>query len=189
MTTTPHIPPRATGICAMLAAAALAVCAIIQVTDSQSSQTTVVGVEHVTLGALSALLLLLVPATLHLGALAGRPRVALAAVTGQALLAALCVVSNVRGEDPSFFAAVAVPTNLLWLGGWIAIGVGLRRRARAPLALAVGLPLCWVATMPLSAIGGTLLAGFFWLAVGWLLLHDALPVTSRPSKRLAEVPA
>jgi hypothetical protein len=49
-----------------------------------------------------------------------------------------------------------------------AIGVGLRRAAGAALAIAVG---------------------FCWLAVGRLLLHDALPLTSRSSKRLAEVPA
>src|SRR3954453_16909568 len=123
---------------ALAAAAPLYVLdAVLQVADEQSSQTTVVGVEHVTRATLTAIALLMIPVTLHLGARVGRSAVARIPATGMAVLAALTMVSNVRGEDPSFFAAVAVPTNLMWFGGWVALAV-LARRADVlsrPLAI------------------------------------------------------
>jgi hypothetical protein len=40
--------------------------------------------------------------------------------------------------------------------------------------LAVGLPLSWIFALPLSAVGGALAAGAYWLVVGWLLRHERL---------------
>jgi hypothetical protein len=176
MNTTNPISTRLAALAGLAASAVLAVGGILQLTDEQSSQTTVVGVEeHVILASLTATLLLLAPLTRYLGALAGRPRAATVAITGQLALAALTVISNVRGEDPSFFAAVAVPTNLMWFGGFVAIAIGLYRSGRVPRAIAIGLPLTWVAALPLSAVGGGLLAGAYFLVLGWLLAQGELP--------------
>jgi hypothetical protein len=114
---------------------------------------------------LTVTLVLLIPVVLHLGRLAGKPRAA--AVT-------LTVVSNVRGEDPAFFDAVAGPSNLLILGGLIALAVGLRRRRVLSRFLAIGLPLSWILTL---AMGARLspIAGAYWLAIGWMLRNGELP--------------
>jgi hypothetical protein len=39
---------------------------------------------------------------------------------------------------------------------------------------AVGLPLCWIALLPLSSVGGALLAGGYWLALGTLMAAGTL---------------
>ena len=90
--------------------AALAVAGVIQITDEQSSESTTTGIEHVSLGALSIALILLVPAVLRLAQIAARSRAAIAASTGLVALASLMAISNVRGSDPSFLAAVALVT-------------------------------------------------------------------------------
>lgn len=159
---------------AMAASVALAVGGVIQITDEQSGESTIVGIEHVSIGALSLALILLVPVVLRLAAIAGRSRGALVACTGMTVLAALTVVSNVRGSDPSFFAAVAAPANLLWFGGFVALGVALKRSGRVPAAVAIGLPLTWILCLPLSVVGGGIAAGAYWLAVGWMLRHERL---------------
>jgi hypothetical protein len=105
---------------------------VLSIVDPQSGESTTVGVEHLILAVLTATLIALVPVVLHLGGRARRPRAAAAAVTGQLVLAALTVVSNVRGEDPAFFAAVAAPANLLILGGFVLLAIGLRRSAAVP---------------------------------------------------------
>ncbi len=43
-----------------------------------------------------------------------------------------------------------------------------------PAAVAVGLPLAWVATIPLATLGGGVLAGAYYLAIGYLLASDAI---------------
>ena len=47
-------------------------------------------------------------------------------------LAILATISNVRGEDPSFFPPVAMVTNLMWFGGSIALAVSPQARAASP---------------------------------------------------------
>jgi hypothetical protein len=173
--TTPRISPRLAATAAIGAAAALAVGGIIQITDTQSGESTVVGVEHVTLAMLTTTCVLLAVVTLFLGRAAGRTRPAAVAATGMLVLAPLTVISNVRGTDPSFFAAVAIPSNLLWFGGWIALAVALKRSGAVPAKLAIALPFTWILALPLSAVGGGLVAGAYWLLVGWLIRHGELP--------------
>jgi hypothetical protein len=180
MTSTSRITTRLASAGAIAASIALGVQGVIQITDEQSGQSTVVGVEHVTLAGLTATLLCLIPAVVLLGRIAGRPRAAAISCTGQVVLALLTVVSNVRGEDPSFFAAVAIPSNLLWFGAWVALAVALKRGRLVPAAVAVGLPLSWIFALPLSSLGGSLVAGAFWLTVGWMLGHDALQRRGAP---------
>jgi hypothetical protein len=174
MTNNTNISTRTAAAAAMAAGVVTSVFGILSITDPQSGESTTVGIEHVILGGLTAALLLLIPVVLHLGRLAGRPRAAAAAVSGQAALAVLTVISNVRGEDPSFFAAVAGPSNLLILGGLIVLAVALKRGGALPGLLAIGLPLSWVLTL---AMGGVFapIAGAYWLAIGWMLRHGELP--------------
>jgi hypothetical protein len=180
-----HISPRFAAVTAMAASVALAVQGVIQLTDEPSSETTVVGIEHVTLAGLTASLVLLIPTVILLARTAGRPRMAAIPIAGMVGLAALTVVSNVRGEDPSFFAAVAVPTNLLWFGGFVALAVALRRSGRVPQALAIGLPITWLLTLPGSSLGLGIVAGAYWLVMGWLLLHDQLEIRAPRRPELA----
>jgi hypothetical protein len=153
-------------LAAMAAGVVIAVGGVIQITDSPSGETTTVGIEHLGLATLTALLVLLIPVVLHLGQLAGRLRVAALAVTGQVALAALTLISNVRGEDLSIFPVFAIPSNLLIFGGLVTLAVSLGRRSLLPKPLAVGLGLVWIATLPLSNFGGMVLAGGYWIALG-----------------------
>jgi hypothetical protein len=98
----------------------------------------------------------------------------------EAAMRSLTVVSNVRGEDPSFFAAVAAPSNLLILGGLIALAVALRRGGALPRLLAIGLPLSWVLTLALGGVFAPI-AGAYWLAVGWMLRNGELPRPGIPA--------
>jgi hypothetical protein len=169
-----NISTRIAPTAALAAGVGACVFGIMSIADSQSGESTTVGIEHVILGGLTLLLVLLIPVVLHLGRLAGRPRAAAAAVTGQAALAALTVVSNVRGEDPSFFAAVAGPSNLLILGGFVLLAIGLKRNGVLPKSLAIALPVSWILTL---AMGGVFapIAGAYWLAIGWMLRNGELP--------------
>ncbi len=169
------ITSRLAAPAAMAAATALAVSGIIQITDTASGEATVVGIEHVTLAALTVLTLALIPVALHLGRLAGRTFAGVIPSVGMGLLAPLTVVSNVRGEDPSFFAAVAVPSNLLWFGGFIALAIALKRSGRVPSALAVALPLTWVLSLPGSSVGLGVIAAAYWLAFAWMVHTGELP--------------
>jgi hypothetical protein len=180
-----HISPRFAAVTAIAASVAFSVLGIIHLTDDQSGETTTVGIEHVSLGGLTAGLVLLIPVVLLLGRLAGRPRLAAVPVAGMLGLAILTVISNVRGEDPSFFAAVAIPTNLLWFGGFVALAVALRRSGRVPQAMAIALPFTWVLTLPGSNVGLSIVGGAYWLIVGWLLLHDQLAVRAGRQPELA----
>jgi hypothetical protein len=169
---------RLAALGATVAGIALAVTGVIEVTDTQSAANATVGIEHVSLGAFSlALLALALPIT-YVGRLAGARRAATIAIVGQVLLALLCVTSNINGKDLGIFPAVAAPTNLMLFGGWAAIAIALRRRAGLSRALAVSLPASWIAALVLAAVGGGLVAGAYWMAVGYLMASDSLPIQS-----------
>src|SRR3712207_615791 len=103
------LTPR-TKITTAAAAAAFALQGAVLAVDEQSSESTTVGIEHLSLAAFSLSLILIAPLLWELGRTAVGGRFAAAGTTALGLLA---VVSNVRGSDPSFFAAVAAPANLL----------------------------------------------------------------------------
>jgi hypothetical protein len=153
---------------------------VIIVADSQSSQSTVVGIEHVSLGGLSLACLAMIAPFRYLARLAAANKAAaLVAPIGLALLSLVSLISNIRGEDLSIFPAIAGPANLMIFGGFVAVGVGLRRRAGLPLALAIGLPFSWILTIPASDIGGGVLAGAFWMTVAYLIANQGLATTGR----------
>jgi hypothetical protein len=187
MTTNPStLPSKFAGRCAMGAAAAMAVAAVLQLTDEQSSESTTVGIEHVGLAAFTVSVLLLIPMVLGLARAAGLPRLGLATAVGMGALGLTTIVSNINGEDPSFFPAIAGPANLLWFGTLIACAVRLRRNGILSRPLAIMLPLTMVFFLPLSAVGGTLVAGAYWFTLGWLADNDQLP---RAAGRAAPQPA
>jgi hypothetical protein len=76
-------------------------------------------------------------------------------------------------------------TNAAWLLGSIIIAVSLKRASRVTTAVAVGLPIAWAATIPLSTLGGGVIGGAYYLPIGYLLVNDAIDrrprVTPQPA--------
>jgi hypothetical protein len=99
-------------------------------------------------------------------------RAALAAAGGTAILGLTAVTSLVNGSDLAVFGAVAAVTNLAWVAGSIVIAVALKRAASVPRAISIGLPVAWVAAIPLATIGGGVIAGAYFIAVGHRLLAE-----------------
>ncbi len=147
---------------------------IIQITDEQSSQTTIVGIEHVTLACLTATLLLLIPVMFHFAGMIGSRKGAVITTVGCVALAALTVTSNVNGEDYSFFPAVAAPSNLAIVAGFIVTAVGLHRHSTMTGWKAALLPLMWFVALPLSTLGGGLLVAAYWASIAWMTEHDRI---------------
>ncbi|MDQ3434893.1 MAG: hypothetical protein M3481_09505 [Actinomycetota bacterium] len=108
------------------AALALFVAGVTQVTGTPSGETTVVGIEHVLLGCLSAALVLLIPVVLHLGLIAGRRETGAITAVGQGVLALLVLISNGRGSVD--LPAVAGLSNLAIFGGLIVLAIAVRRK-------------------------------------------------------------
>ena len=104
---------------------------------------------------------------------------ALAAAAGTTILGLTSITSIVNGHDLALFNVVAPVTNAAWLVGSIILAVSLKRAGRVPAAVAVGLPITWVATIPLATLGGGVLAGAYYLAIGYLLASDAIERAGR----------
>jgi hypothetical protein len=177
--------PRLAALGAAVAAVASAVGAVIQVTHEQSSESTVVGTaEHIGLAMFSLMLLAMIPPVIHLARRAtGTVRPGVIMAVAAVALAALATVSNVDGEDASFFAAVAVPTNLAIFGSLVAIAVIGNRRGFDPRWLVIGLPLVQILGLPLSQVGGGLIAAGYWVAfAAWALRSEgrAPRIAARP---------
>ena len=175
-------PDRVAGRIAVLAGAVMTGTGALYATrpDIQADRVETT-VEHTILVLLAGILILAIPATIALGRRAGTVlgrRAALVAVTGQIALTVTCTASNINGGDPDWFIVAAPLSNLLWAGGWIALAVALWRSGTVARGFAVGLPLCWIALLPLSSFGGALLAGGYWLTLGTLMAAGTL----RPSE-------
>lgn len=140
--------------------------------------------EHVILSLYAVALLLLVPALLHLAGRVDARRPAVLASTGAVVLAFGMTATNLHGQDYSWFPAAAVPANLAWLAGSVALSVALWRRSRAPRWAAVTPVVTWVCGIPLSQLGGPVLSGALWLAIGALALAGTL---ERPVREPASV--
>jgi len=132
---------------------------------------------HVLLGLLAGALVLTVPAVLTLGRHArGRgPRFSYAASAGMLTVAVAATTANIVGEDPLFFLVAAPLGNLFWLVGTIGLAVALHRAGVVPRSVAIALPSMQVFALPLSFIGGPIVTGAFWIAIGYLLEAGALP--------------
>jgi hypothetical protein len=101
-------------------------------------------------------------------------KAAVAAAAGTFVLGVTSITSLVNGSDLALFNVVAPVTNAAWLFGSIALAVALKRAGRVSTLIVAGLPLAWVATIPLATVGGGVVAGAYYLAVGYLLANDAI---------------
>jgi hypothetical protein len=101
-------------------------------------------------------------------------KAAVAAAAGTLVLGLTSITSLVNGHDLGVFNVIAPLTNAAWLFGSIIIAVSLKRAGRVSTAVAVGLPIAWMAAIPLSTLGGGVIAGAYYLAIGYLLVNDAI---------------
>jgi hypothetical protein len=178
------------GRTAMLAGAAATAGGVTEIIHSQRhAGSNVVGVAgYLTLSFFAVFLISVAPSFL---ALARRARsgaavnAAVAAGAGTLILGLTSITSLINGHDLGIFNIVAPLTNAAWLVGSIVIAVSLKRAGKVSTAVAIGLPIAWLATIPLATVGGGVIAGAYYLAVGYLLVNDA--VERRP--RVAPQPA
>jgi hypothetical protein len=167
-----------------LAGAAFAAGGLTQIVHSQRhSGSSVVGVAgYLTLSFFVVALICVAPSFVAL-ARSARPGVAqkaaLAAAAGTFALGVTSITSLVNGSDLALFNVVAPLTNAAWLFGSIALAVALKRSGRVSTFVAVGLPVAWVAAIPLATAGGGVVVGAYYLAVGYLLANDAIERDNR----------
>ena len=174
---TPTLSTRLRTAAVSAAGAVFAAAAVVEVTHGSSSESKVQTVaDHLLISFFAAGLILIVPGLLALGRYAeGRLAVgAKVAAAGTLALAAASTASNLHGGDYSWFPAVAGPANAMWLFGSIALAVALRRAGRVSAAVAIGLPLTWIAVIPLASVGGGLIAGGYWMTVAYLMATETL---------------
>ena len=178
------ITDKFAGRTAILAGAALTAGGVTQIVHSQrSAGSQVVGVAgYLTLSFFTVALLAIAPSFIALARRArsrAAARAALAAAAGTTILGLTSITSLVNGHDLALFNVVAPVTNAAWLAGSVILAVSLKRAGRVPAAVAIGLPLAWVATIPLATLGGGVLAGAYYLAIGYLLASDAIERAGR----------
>ena len=184
------ITDKLAGRAAILAGAAFAAGGVTQIVHSQRhAGNRVVGVAGYLV--LSFFVVALVSAAPTFLALSRRARsdaaakAAVAAAAGMAVLGLTSIASIVNGHDLGLFNVVAPVTNGAWLIGSIVLAVSLKRAGKVPTAIAVGLPITWVATIPLATVGGGVISGAYYLALGYLLAHHAgeptAPAAAQPA--------
>jgi hypothetical protein len=183
------ISNQVAGKATMVAGGALVAGGLTEIVHSQRhTGNNVVGVAgYLTLSFFVVALICMAPSFVALArsARAGiAQKAAMAAAAGTFVLGVTSIASLVNGSDLALFNVVAPVTNAAWLFGSIAVAVSLKRAGRVSTFVAVGLPLVWVATVPLATVGGGVLAGAYYLAIGYLLANDAIereaPVATQP---------
>jgi hypothetical protein len=185
-----NITEKAAGRAAILAAAAFAAGGVTQIVHSQRHAGNRV-VEVAGYLVLSFFVVALPAAAPTFIALARRARssaatkAAVAAAAGTAVLGLTSIASIVNGHDLGLFNAVAPITNAAWLAGSIVIAVSLKRAGTVPTAVAIGLPLAWIATIPLATVGGGVLSAVYYLAIGYLLINGAIERVESEAPHLA----
>jgi hypothetical protein len=96
-------------------------------------------------------------------------------VTGGSAVALLLTCSAyraIRGEDLPIFNTLAPICLLTWLVASIVIGVALKKTRAVAKPVAIGLPAIMLFTIPLSAFGGPLVTGAYWIAIGSLSMRE-----------------
>ena len=172
------------GRLAMAGGALFAADGVLQIVNPQHTGSQIVGVAgHLNIAFFLVGLILISPTFLVLAryARAGKAqKAARAAAFGTFVLGVTCISSLVMGHDGVWFNAIAPLTNAAWLFGSIILAVSLKREGRVPTIVAVGLPVAWVATIPLGTLGGGLITGAYFLAVGYLVASDAIERSRAP---------
>jgi hypothetical protein len=183
------ITDRFAGRAAILGGAALTACGVTQIVHSQrQADNRVVGVAgYLALSFFIVAILSIAPSFIAL-ARRSRSRVAawaaLAAAAGTTILGLTSITSIVNGHDLALFNVLAPVTNAAWLAGSIILAVSLKRARRVPAAVAIGLPLAWVATIPLATLGGGVLVGAYYLTIGYLLASKAIERADRAATQV-----
>jgi hypothetical protein len=172
------------GRLAMTAGALFAADGVLQMLHPQHTGSQIVGVAgHLNIAFFLVGLILISPTFLVLAryARAGKAqKAARAAALGTFVLGVTCISSLVMGHDGVWFNAIAPLTNAAWLFGSIILAVSLKREGRVPTMVAVGLPVAWIATIPLATLGGGLISGAYFLTVGYLVAIDAIERSRTP---------
>jgi len=172
------------GRLAMAGGALFAADGVLQIVNPQHTGSQIVGVAgHLNIAFFLVGLILISPTFLVLAryARAGKAqKAARAAALGTLVLGVTCISSLVMGHDGVWFNAIAPLTNAAWLFGSIILAVSLRREGRVPTMVAAGLPLAWIATIPLATLGGGLISGAYFLTVGYLVAIDAIERSRTP---------
>ena len=130
--------------------------------------------EHTILVLLAVSLALIAPGVLALGRRITRRTPSRMVAAAMLSIAVAGTISNIRGGDPSWFDAFAAVANLAWLVGTVWLAVELFRANAVARWVSIGLPLVFIATIPASHVGGGLIAGAFWIALGTLLATGTL---------------
>ena len=182
------ITDKFAGRAAILAGIAFAAGGVTEIVHSQRhSESQVVGVAgHLVLLFFIVALLSAAPSFIALARRArsgAATKAALAAAAGTAVLGLTSIISLVIGHDLALFNVVAPVTNAAWLVGSIILAVSLKRAGTVPAAVAIGLPLTWVAAIPLASFGGGVIAGAYYLATGYLMAAGAIERTTRAPVR------
>ena len=178
------ITDKFAGRAAILGGAALVAGGVTEIVHSQrGADSQVVGVAgYLTLSFFIVALISIAPSFIALARRA-RSRVAawaaLAAAAGTTILGLTSITSLVTGHDLALFNVLAPLTNAAWLLGSIILAVSLKRAGKVPTAVVIGLPFTWVATIPLSTFGGGVIAGAYYLTIGYLMASDAIERTDR----------
>jgi hypothetical protein len=142
-------------------AAVTSVVAVLQVWHRSSGESTVVGIERLLVGCLSAVLVCQLPflGWIHRHSRGHWP--AVLAGAGELPLAAVAPQSNLQGHDPSYFAALALRRTPSGSSGSLAPAVTGSRHGTLRCHLGVPLPFTWLVFIPLSSFGGGLLAAAY----------------------------
>jgi hypothetical protein len=178
------ITDKFAGRAAILGGAALAAGGVTEIVHSQrGAGSQVAGVAgYLTLSLFTVALLAIAPSFIALARRA-RSRVtgwaALAAAAGTTILGLTSITSIVNGHDLALFNVLAPLTNAAWLLGSVILAVSLKRARTVPAAVAIGLPLTWAATIPLATVGGGVIAGAYYLTIGYLMASDAIDRADR----------
>ena len=167
---------RLTALAAMAGGAAWVAAGAIQLTGKDELRTEAVEtvLDHVMLGMFSAALVLTAPAVIALAKHAKAKRSAYVAAIGMVVLAIAATTSNIKGEDPTFFLVAAPITNAMWLFGSIGLAVSLKRAGEVSKLVAFGLPAVQIFCLPLALVGGGIIGGAYWIAVGYMLSVDGV---------------
>jgi hypothetical protein len=182
------ISDKFAGRAAMLAGAAAAAGGLTQIVHSQRhSGNNVVGVAgYLTLSLFVVFLISVAPSFIALARRAQSAvaaKAAVAAAAGTLVLGVTSITSLVNGHDLGMFNVIAPLTNAAWLVASVIIAVSLKRAGKVSNAVAFGLPIAWVTTIPLSSVGGGVISGAYYLAIGYLLANEAIERRPRVAPR------
>jgi hypothetical protein len=169
--------PRFAAAGAVAGGAAFAVSGALQATGLDWKENAVeTPLQHLTMALFAFGMVAVIPAVAALSQLSrGRGRHGwIGIAVGQAGVAAASTVSNIRGVDASWFPAAAVAANAMWMVGTLALAFALWRSRLVARLVAVGLVAAYIGAIPVSTIGGGIVTGCYWLAVGYLLTLGAL---------------